>query len=155
MLYWLAKKGYLIGLLSAQTEHVLSFEEAHPCHIYPCPAVHIPSKYQASPRKARLSSRDSLWSAMENGNDVTYHLRQPQVNRYLALASPGQQAKGVERQTGGSTTDCITGLSPENRGDITLHILVEFKEGTNFMEDNGRVKYTLCVHHTSHDFCPT
>ena len=39
-----------------------------------------------------------------------------------------------ERQTGGSTTDCINGLSPKYRGDITLHILMGFKEGTEFME---------------------
>jgi len=39
-----------------------------------------------------------------------------------------------ERQTGGLTTDCISGLSPKNRGDMAFQLLLGFKKGTELME---------------------
>ncbi|RSL50345.1 hypothetical protein CEP51_015361, partial [Fusarium floridanum] len=43
-----------------------------------------------------------------------------------------------ERETGGlMTTDCISGLCHRNRGDITLQLLLGFREGTEIM---GRLR---------------
>ncbi|EFY87395.1 hypothetical protein MAC_06503 [Metarhizium acridum CQMa 102] len=53
----------------------------------------------------------------------------------LANAVQASNQYKWERQTGGSTTDCIQGLTPRNRGDITLQLLLGFDEGTEVMEE--------------------
>ncbi|RSL40191.1 hypothetical protein CEP54_016174 [Fusarium duplospermum] len=58
----------------------------------------------------------------------------PLLGPDLASALQASKQWMWERQTGGLMTDCISGLSPRNRGDITLQLLLGFREGTEIME---------------------
>jgi hypothetical protein len=53
---------------------------------------------------------------------------------YLCPALQTSRQWKWERETGGLTTDCISALSPKHRGDITLHLVVGFEEGTELIE---------------------
>lgn len=75
--------------------------------------------------------------------EIEYKYSEASIDAIMQLLGP-DLAKAVrashqykwERETGRglTTTDCVTGLSPKNRGDITLQLLVGLVEGTAIIE---------------------
>ncbi|KAF4949720.1 hypothetical protein FSARC_13413 [Fusarium sarcochroum] len=71
---------------------------------------------------------------------IEYKYSEADINS-IALLGPALTSAVIaskqwswKRRTGGSTTDCINGLSPRDRGDMSLQLLLGFKEGTKIME---------------------
>ncbi|KAI9147405.1 hypothetical protein HJFPF1_12425 [Paramyrothecium foliicola] len=93
---------------------------------------------------AAVERREYKWSSAFKANTIRagieYKYSEASIDDIsmlgvdLAKAVQASNQYQWERQTGGLTTDCIQGLTPRNRGDITLQLLLGFDEGTEFME---------------------